>query len=133
MSDPKFEVVELASLKFETGAEELMNSPEMEPYMRHVEAAMLGGNVDSCVREIAVLPLEKRYIWRVASALKWAFADLEEWSVVVDRQTLPTADLEKVMKLIRSRPIQFCLFLKALVGGEKMEEFMNHAITVARQ
>jgi hypothetical protein len=41
--------------------------------------------------------------------------------------------LEKVWDLLKFRPIQFCLFLKALVGAEHMERMMVEAIAVARQ
>ena len=64
-------MVELDSIKMEDGARELMSAPEMQPYLRYIEAAMLGGDVHASMQEIAELPLEKRYIWRVASALKW--------------------------------------------------------------
>jgi hypothetical protein len=94
---------------------------------------MLGGNVDPSLREIAELPLEKRYVWRVASALKWGFADFEDWNVVVDRKTLKPEDAAKVMQLLRFRPIQFCMFLKALVGPEEMERLMRNGIEVAKQ
>jgi hypothetical protein len=133
MSDPKYKVVEASSLKMEDGAEELLNSPDMKPYSRYIEAAMLGGDADPSVREIAALPLEKRYVWRVASALRWGFADFEDWNVVVDRKTLQPEDFDKLMKLLRFRPIQFCLFLKALVGSDEMERLINHAISVAKQ
>ena len=79
MSDPKYKVVEASSLKMEDGAKELLSAPEMQPYSRYIEAAMFGGDVDSSVREIAALPLEKRYVWRVASALKWGFAGFGDW------------------------------------------------------
>src|ERR1019366_3130385 len=88
MSDRNFKVVELDSIKMEDGAKELMSAPEMQPYLRYIEAAMLGGDVDPSLQEIAELPLEKRYVWRVASALKMGFADFEDWNVVVDRKTL---------------------------------------------
>ena len=35
-------------------------------------AMVKGDNVDATVKELAALPLEKRYTRRVASALKWA-------------------------------------------------------------
>ena len=79
------------------------------------------------------MPLEKRYIWRVASALKWAFADLETVKIAVDRKTLSPEDLGKVVQLLRLRPIQFCIFLKALLGIEVMERVMNEAIAGAKQ
>lgn len=83
--------------------------------------------------EIAQLPLEKRYVWRVASALKWAFADFDDVNVAVDRETLPAEDLGKVVELLKLRPIQFCLFLKALVGVENMERLVNQGIAHAKQ
>ena len=133
MSDPKYKVVEASSLKMEDGAKELLSAPEMQPYSRYIEAAMFGGDVDASVQEIAALPLEKRYVWRVASALKWGFADFEDWNVVVDRKTLQPEDFDKLLKLLRFRPIQLCMFLKALVGTEEMERAMNNAIAVAKQ
>lgn len=133
MGDPQYKIVEASSLKTEDGAEDLLNSPQMQPYSCYIEAAMFGGDVGPSMREIAALPLDKRYVWRVASALKWGFADFEAWNVEVDRKTLRPEDFDKLMKLVKSRPIQFCLFLKALVGAEEMERLMQHAVTVARQ
>jgi hypothetical protein len=39
----------------------------------------------------------------------------------------------KVAELIQHRPVQFCMFLKALVGTPAMEEMMTQAIAVAKQ
>jgi hypothetical protein len=69
----------------------------------------------------------------VASALKMGFADFENWNVAVDRKTLQPEDFAKVMQLVRFRPIQFCMFFKALVGAEEMERLMNREIAVAKQ
>jgi hypothetical protein len=52
----------------------------------------------------------KRYVWRVASALKWAFADLEMEGVSADKETLTPEDFGKVLELLKVRPMQFCLF-----------------------
>jgi hypothetical protein len=133
MSDQNVKIVPVEGLKMEEGAKELMSAPEMRPYLRYIEAAMLGGDVDPALREIAQMPLEKRYVWRVASALKWGFADFEDWNVAVDRKTLKPEDAAKVMQLLRFRPIQFCMFLKVLVGAEEMERLMAHGIAVAKQ
>ena len=91
------------------------------------------GGIDPPLREIAALPLEKRYVWRVASALKWGFADFDDWNVAVDRKTPQPEDFDELMKLLRFRPIQFCLFLRALVGAEEMERLMNEGIATAKQ
>jgi hypothetical protein len=133
MSDQQHKVVELDSIKMEDGAKELMSAPEMQPYLRYIEAAMLRGDAAPSMQEVAELPLEKRYVWRVASALKWGFADFEDWNVVLDRKTLGPEDAAKVTQLLRFRPIQFCMFLKALVGAAEMERLMNYAIAVAKQ
>ena len=85
------------------------------------------------LEEVAALPLEKRYIWRVASALKWGFADFDDVNVETDTATLGEKDLEKVWDLLKFRRIQFCLFLKALVGADHMERMMVEAIAVAKQ
>ena len=133
MGDQKFKVVELDSIKMEDGAKELMSTPEMQPYLRYIEAVMLEHDVGPSLQEIAELPLEKRYVWRVASALKWGFADFEDWNVAVDRKTLKPEDADKVIELLRFRPIQFCMFMKAVVGAEAMERMMNEGIAAAKQ
>jgi hypothetical protein len=69
----------------------------------------------------------------VLSALKWAFADLDDLSVSADKDTLTPEDLAKVKDLLKLRPIQFCLFLKTLVGREEMLKMMIEAIGVAKQ
>jgi hypothetical protein len=60
-----------------------------------------------------------------------AFADLE--SAEADQATLTPEDFSRVMELLKLRPMQFCLFLNALVGPEEMQRMMVEAIKVARQ
>jgi len=133
MGEGEFRVVAASSLKVEEGAHELLNSPDMQPYARFLEAVVLGSGVKEALEGIARLPLEKRYVWRVASALKWAFADCDTENVNADKATLSAEGLAKVLDLVKLRPIQFCMFLKALVGAEKMERVMMKAIAVAKQ
>ena len=85
------------------------------------------------VAEIGNLPLEQRYVWRVLSALKWGFADFDNVNVVIDRKTLGPEDRKKVAELLPHRPVQFCMFLKALLGAEAMEQMMTQAISIAKQ
>ena len=113
-------------------AEDLLESPEMQPYVRLAMAGLKGANVDSELQAIREMPLERRYIWRVASALKWAFADFDTVNVRVDRDTLADQDLATVLKMLELRPIQFCLFLRALVGPLRMGQMMVEAIKTAR-
>ena len=117
----------------EDGADELASSPDMKPYLEIIKAVIQEHDPSPELESIRQLPLEKRYIWRVASALKWGLADCESMSVEADRQTLGSDDLAKVMDLLKLRPIQFCMFLAALVGAEQMERTLLQAISVAKQ
>lgn len=133
MSDETPKPIPIKDLRQEEGAHDLATSPAMQPYLRYIKAGLQDQDTTAHIEEIAKLPLDKRYVWRVASALKWAFADLESVSVDVDRQTLSEEDLRKVIELLRLRPMQFCIFLKTLLGAEAMERLMLSAIAVAKR
>lgn len=92
-----------------------------------------GKDTQPALQEISALPLEKQYLWRVVSALKWAFVDLDDVSIEADRDTLSREDLDKVVELVRRRPSQFCIFLCALLGVDGMEQIMTEAIALAKQ
>ena len=121
----------IQQLRQEEGASELASSPDMEPYLNYIVAAMQGTDVKPHLEELSKLPLEKRYVWRVASALKWGFADFDDVTVAADRDTMNPEDMAKVMDLLKFRPIQFCMFLKTLVGAEEMKMMMLKAISFA--
>ena len=133
MEDENPKSIPLRNLRSEDGAHELATSESMRSYLELVKAGLQNKSIASHIEEIAALPLEKRYTWRIASALKWGFADFDNVYVSVDRETLSGEQLDKVIELLRSRPIQFCLFLTALVGPEEMERMMSEAIAVAKQ
>jgi len=116
----------------EPGAKELTESPEMKPYLNFAAALMQGHDPEPELEAIRQLPLEKRYVWRVASALKWGLADFDDLSVEADKLTLPPEDFARMMDLLKLRPIQFCVFLKALVGTEEMLRMMVEAASVAK-
>jgi hypothetical protein len=117
----------------EEGAQELASSPKMEPYLQFAMALMQGNDPTPELEAIRQLPLEKRYVWRMASALKWGFADFDDLGVDADRQTLSPEDFANVMDLLKFRPMQFCIFLKTLVGAEEMQRLMVHAIGIAKR
>jgi len=125
--------VPIQDLHQEPGAHELATSPSMEPYLNFAAALMQGHDPEPELEAIRQLPLEERYVWRVASALKWGFADLDDLSVSADKDTLTPEEFAKVTDLLKLRPIQFCLFMKALVGTEEMLRMMVEAIKVARK
>jgi len=133
MSDKKPKSIPIKNLVSEDGAHELATSPDMQLYLRLMKAGLQDHDTTPIMAEIAQLPLEKRYVWRVASALKWAFADFDDVNVTVDRETLSAEDLGKVVELLKLRPIQLCLFLKALIGSDGMERLMTEGIAIAKQ
>ena len=133
MADDYIEPIPIKDLRQEEGADELASSPDMEPYLNFAIALMQGADPAPELEAIRQLPVEKRYVWRVASALKWGFADFDNLGVDADRQTLSPEGFAKVMELLKLRPMQFCIFLKALVGLEEMQRLMVEAIKVAKQ
>ena len=128
-SDEPIKQVPIRDLKAEPEAEDLIDSPAMEPYVKLALAVMGHKDAGPAVEAIAALPLEKRYTWRVTSALKWAFADFENLNVVADRRTLSQEDLDTLVDLLKFRPLQFCLFLSALFGEERMEKLMSSSVS----
>jgi hypothetical protein len=122
----------IRDLKAAPEAEDLLDSAAMEPYVNLAMAVMGGKDAGPAIEELAALPLEKRYVWRVASALKWAFVDFESLSVEADRQTLAAEDRQELMDLLKHRPLQFCLFLSILFGQKQMELMMVSAIKNSR-
>jgi hypothetical protein len=133
MNERRLEVVPIKDIHIEDGVHELLSSPNMRPYIQLAKAVEEQVDIQSHFDTISRLPLEKRYLWRVASALKWGFADLDSVSVTKDRDTLSPENLAKVMELLEMRPIQFCIFLKALVGPDEMKRIMLNAIAFANQ
>ena len=65
--------------------------------------------------------------------LRQPFADCETANVKADKETLSPEDFAKVMDLLKIRLMQFCIFLKALVGVEEMQRMMVQAIGVAKK
>jgi hypothetical protein len=125
--------IPIRELRAEDGAEELLSSPAMEAYMQLALAEVQGHDLQPALKEIAALPLEQRYTWRVASALKWDFADFDSINVAADKATLSTEDGQRLKELLKTRPIQFCLFLATLYGPEQMQAIMQAALEQAAQ
>src|ERR1039457_5563991 len=99
MDPDEIKKIRLKDLKTEDGAEELTASAVMQPYAILAEAVQTSQGLKEAVAVIGQLPLEERYLWRVLSALKWAFADFDSVNVVIDRKTLRPDDRKKVAEL----------------------------------
>jgi hypothetical protein len=115
MTDGKISRVPISELHSEDGAQELVRS-DTEPYLA----------------ALAALPLEERYVWRVISALKWAFCDLDTETAIADLHTLSEADLKKVVEPLSLRAIQFCMFVNSLIGEDATERIVQHALRCAK-
>jgi hypothetical protein len=85
MSDDGPKRIPIRDLNSEDAAHELATSSDMQPYLQLMMAHMQGDDTAPLLSAISELPLEKRYVWRVASALKWAFADVETGHVERNR------------------------------------------------
>ena len=133
MADDDIERIPIKNLHQEDGAHELATSPDMKPYLNFIKAVIQNHDPAPELDAIRRLPLEKRYVWRVASALKWGLADCDDLSVEADRQTLRPEDFKAVMDLLKFRPMQLAIVLKALVGAEEMQRMMIEAIGMAKQ
>ena len=131
--DRPIEPISINQLRQESGAHELATSPDMKPYLDFVKAVIQDHDPTAELEAIRQLPLEKRYVWRVACALKWGLADCESLSVLADKQTLTPEDFAKVMDLLKFRPMQLAIVLKALVGVEEMQRVIIEVIGVAKQ
>jgi hypothetical protein len=105
----------------------------MRPYLELLKAHIGGQDTAPYLAALAELPLEERYVWRVISALKWAFCDLETENVLADLETLSEDDLKLVAEPLAMRAIQFSLFAKALLGQEAAEQIMLRATRILKQ
>ena len=133
MPDDDIKYVPIKDLHQGEGAQELSSSTEMRPCIELAKAPLQGADPTAELEAIRQLPLEKRYIWRITSALSLGFADFDSGSVKTDVATLTAEDFARVMELVIFRPIQFCIFLKAIVGAEEMERIMLQAIGAAKR
>ena len=57
---------------------------------------------------------------------------METMNVKADRETLSPEDHQRLLELLNHRPLQFCLFLSALLGQQEMEAVMITAVKQSR-
>src|ERR1035438_9790574 len=132
MNNGKTRIVPINDIKTEPGADELIRSEKMKPYLALIKANMGGQDTQPYLAALAAVPLEDRYVWRVISALKWGFCDFDSQSARADLHTLSDRDLEIVAEPLAIRAIQFCLFVQALLGQNGMEQIMQQALRYAK-
>jgi hypothetical protein len=125
--------IPISEIHSEDGAQELVRSEKMKPYLALLKAKISGQDTEPHLAALAALPLEERYVWRVVSALKWAFCDLDTEIAIADLHTLSEADLKKVVEPLSLRAIQFCMFVNALIGEDATERIVQHALRCAKE
>ena len=133
MSEENIRNLPISEIHSEEGAQDLVRSERMKPYLALLKAQMAGLDTEPHIAALAALPLEERYVWRVISALKWAFCDLETESAIADFRTLSEEDRVKVAEPLTLRATQFCLFVNALLGEDATERIMQHALRCAKE
>jgi hypothetical protein len=106
--------VPLKDIKIDPLAEELSNSEEARPYLDYFTRSVSGdaAGVEAALRALRDLPLEKRYTWRVFSALKWAFADFESASVRLDLLSISQPTRTEMTKELELRFQQLQILLQ---------------------
>ena len=133
MAEERINSLPISDIHSEDGAQELVRSERMKPYLALMKAQIGGQDTEPYLAALAALPLEERYVWRVTSALKWAFCDLDTENAIADVSTLSEEDLKKVVEPLSLRAIQFCLFVNALIGEDATERIMQHALRCAKE
>jgi hypothetical protein len=133
MAEERINSLPISDIHSEDGAQELVRSERMKPYLALMKAQIGGQDTEPYLAALAALPLEERYVWRVISALKWAFCDLDTETAMADLHTLSEADLKKVVEPLSLRAIQFCMFVNALIGEDATERIMQHALRCAKE
>lgn len=128
----KIQEVPIKNIVREDGAHELATSPDVQPYLRLIKGGPSRQGHHSARRRDRRLASRKtvRLAGRIGSEMGVRRSRNRERCV--DLKTLSPEDLGKVVELLRSRPMQFCMFLKALLSPEVMEQVMNEAIAGAK-
>jgi hypothetical protein len=101
-------------IKSDPLAHELATSEEMKPYLDCLIKAYRDNAVglEAALEVIRDLPLEKRYTWRIFSALKWAFTDFEDEYVALDLPHIPESTRLEMTKELERRLLQLRMLLE---------------------
>ena len=96
-------------------AKELVGSEASKPYVDYFTKAYSknAAGVDAALQVLRDLPLERRYTWRVFSALKWAFADFDDECVRLDLPHIPEPKRSEIVKELEMRSLQLQMLLAA--------------------
>jgi hypothetical protein len=106
--------VSLRGIKVVPLAHELATSEGTRPFLDCLIKAYRNNAVglEAALAVVRDLPLEKRYTWRVFSALKWAFADFEDEYVGLDLPHIPEPTRSEMTKELEPRVQQLRMLLQ---------------------
>ena len=95
-------------------AQELVRSEQSRPYTDYFMKAYSddAAGVESALQVLRDLPLEKRYTWRVFSALKWGLADFDDECARLDLPHIPETKRAEMVKELQIRFLQVEMLLK---------------------
>jgi hypothetical protein len=108
------EIIPLKEIAIDPLARELVRSEQSRPYMDYwlkVYSDDRAG-IESALQVLRDVPLDKRYTWRVFSALKWAFADFDDECVKLDLPHIPEIKRTEMVKELQVRFLQMEMLLK---------------------
>jgi len=108
------EGIPLNAIKIDPVAQELVRSEQSRPYTGYWMKAYTNDadGVERALQVLRDLPLEKRYTWRVISALKWGFADFDDECVKLDLPHIPETTRAEMAKELQIRFLQLQMLLK---------------------
>jgi hypothetical protein len=106
--------VPLRGIKVDPLAHELATSEGTRPYLDCVIKAYRNNAVglEAALQVVRDLPLDKRYTWRVFSALKWAFADFDNEYVALDLPHIAEPTRSEMTKELELRLQQLRMLLQ---------------------
>ena len=107
--------VSLKEIKIDQLAHELATSVGTQPYLDCLIKSYSDNKagLESALQVVRGLPLEKRYTWRVFSALKWAFADFEDEYVGLDLPNIAEPMRSEMTKELELRFLQLQMLLQS--------------------
>jgi hypothetical protein len=104
----------LRGIKVDPLAHELATSEGTQLYLDCPIKAYCNDAVafEPALEVVRDLPLEKRYTWRVFSALKWAFADFEDEYIALDLPHITEPTRSEMTKELELRFQQFQILMQ---------------------
>ncbi len=108
------EMIPLKEIAMDPLARELVRSEQSRPYIEYFmkDYSNDAAGVEAALQVLRDLPLEKRYTWRIFSALKWGLADFDDECAKLDLPHMPETTKAEMVKELQIRFLQLEMLLK---------------------